>query len=289
MSISNSCMVVNLQIGLWKGYRLDKEASRTVTEQNGAHADAARVNKHLIPKEALAPIESAAGAVRTHFYANTLPWKDNGDRVLTRKRYAPFIQAHEELRTRFDNAVEDFLARSYAEARAKAEFRMGELFKAEDYPEARSLRPRFYVNMDIDAVTTAGDFRVALDENAAEIVRNGMESAMETRLRRAMTDVWARLADVVTHFHDKMADTDAVFRDSTVEKLAEVVELLPDLNVLDDPDLERIRVDVAERLVGLTAKDLRKDPVVRSTAADEAKRIIEDMKGFMNAFGGGEA
>lgn len=286
MSITSSCMVVNLQIGVWKGYRLDKEASRIVTEQNGAHADAARVNKHLISKEALAPVESAANAVRNHFYTNTLPWKDNGDRVLTRKRFTNFIATHEQLAAKFYEAVDTLVDEAYPQELGKAEFRMGELWKPGDYPKSDELRRRFYINLDIDAVTTANDFRVSLDEDAAEIVKNGMESAMEQRLRRAMQDVWGRLSDVVTHFHDRMADDKAKFWDTTVTKIAEVVELLPDLNLTNDPELERIRREVEQHLSNLSPSELRKDPEMRSAAADEAQRIMDDMRGFMAAFGG---
>jgi hypothetical protein len=87
MSITTKAMVLNLQVGLWSGHRLDKEATRKVTEDNNAESDAARVNKHLIPKPAFKDITATATAVRTHFYENTLPWKDNGDRLLTRGMY----------------------------------------------------------------------------------------------------------------------------------------------------------------------------------------------------------
>jgi hypothetical protein len=40
MSIATKAMVLNLQIGIWQGYRLDKEASRKVVED--ASADAMR-------------------------------------------------------------------------------------------------------------------------------------------------------------------------------------------------------------------------------------------------------
>ena len=286
MSITSSCMVVNLQIGVWKGYRLDKEASREVTKQNGAHIDAARVNKHLISKEALAPVESAAGAVRNHFYTHTLPWKDNGDRVLTRKRFTDFISSHEALVAKFDEAADTLVNDTYPQELGKAEFRMGELWKPSDYPRPEELRRRFYVNLDIDAVTTANDFRVALDEDAAAIVKNGMESAMEQRLNRAMQDVWGRLSEVVQHFHDRMAEDGARFWDTTVTKIADLVQLLPDLNLTDDPELERIRREVEQHLSTLSPSELRKDPAMRSAAADEARRIMDDMRGFMAAFGG---
>jgi hypothetical protein len=59
MSIASKAMVLNLQIGLWQGYRLDKEASRKVTQDANANQDAARVNKHLVPKDALADVVTA--------------------------------------------------------------------------------------------------------------------------------------------------------------------------------------------------------------------------------------
>lgn len=288
MSIAQNAMVLNLQIGIWQGYRLDKEASRKVVEDAGAAGDAARVNKHLVPKEALKPIATASNAIRAHFYERTLPWKDNGDRLLTRLMFRDFIETHERLVGEFKDAVETFVTQTYPEARAKAEFRMGELFKPDDYPSPDSLRRRFYVNMDIDAVTEAGDFRVEMDEAQLDSVRQSMEAAMGERLGRAMRDVWARLSEVVGHFANKMADSEAVFRDATVHNIEALVDILPGLNVTGDPDLAAIGEDVKKRLMGYDPKDLRKKPEVRSQAAMEAKEIVDRMAGFMTAFGAAE-
>ena len=283
MSIASKAMVLNLQIGIWQGYRLDKEASAKVTRDAGASTDAARVNKHLVPKEALAPVVTASNAVRTHFYAKTLPWKDNGDRLLTRAMYMDFIQEHGALMKAFEDAVSDFLTTAYPAARDQAEFRMGDLFKSDDYPSPGQLRQRFYINLDIDAVTEAGDFRVALDQEHADSVRSQMEQAMHSRIGRAMQDVYMRLSDVVGHFAKKMGDSKAVFRDSTITNIEELVDLIPGLNVLDDPNLTALGEDIRAKLMGLDPKDLRKNPEVRSQAAKDAEVIMERMAGFMNA------
>lgn len=282
MSIVKEAMVCNLQLGMWLGYRLDREASRTITEQSNAAQDAARVNKHLVPKETLKPVQQAATAIRTHFYLKTLPWKDNGDRLLTRAMYMSFIEEHEKLVGGFEDAVETFLKIDYPQARDRAEFRMGALFDPNDYPGTTMLRRKFYVNLDIDAVTEAGDFRVTMEQHQLDAVRVSMERAMQARLGRAMQDVWARLGETLGHFADKMG-SDAIFRDSTVRNLEEIVDMLPGLNVLNDPELERIRQDIRASLIGYDPKDLRKDSGARSAAAQEAQRIMADMAGFMNA------
>ena len=120
MTIMKECMVVNLQVGVWLGYRLDKTTTRRVTEEADAAPDAARVNKHLVPKEALSDIVSCAGSIHRHFYDRTLPWKDNGDRLLTRRISLDFIQEHEELATKFNSAVREFITRKYLIAKEQA-------------------------------------------------------------------------------------------------------------------------------------------------------------------------
>ena len=293
MSIVANAMVLNLQIGIWQGYRLDKEASQKVTHDAGADNDAARVNKHLVPKEALKPVNSAAAAIRTHFYAKTLPWKDNGDRLLTRLMFADFIEEHERLVGEFKDAVDTFLSEAYPSARDQAEFRMGELFKADDYPSTDSLRRRFYVNMDIDAVTEAGDFRVAMEQDQLDSIRSSMEKAMEERIGRAMHDVWQRLSDVVGTFAERMraykGTREGSFRDSVVQNITDLIDILPGLNVLGDPEIEAIGKEIKAKLAGHDPKTLRKDTTVRNQAAKDAEDIMDRMSGFMNAFQFSEA
>lgn len=288
-ALTERAMVMNLSISLWQGYRLDKEASRRVTRDNGADADAARVNKHLVPKDYLAPVVAAAGAVRSHFYDNTLPWRDNGDRLMTRKLYMDFIKEHERLVSEFNTAVTTFLDNKYPEAIAKAEFRMGELFKSDDYPAVRDLRHRFSITLDTDAITTANDFRVQIDQDQVDKVRASMEAAAERRINAAMQDVWRRLAETIGYFAERMDNPDAIFRDSTVVNVAELIDLIPGLNVLDDPNIEQIRQLASSKLTGIDAQAIRKDPELRSELADDAKEIMDRMAGFMRAFGAGES
>jgi hypothetical protein len=287
MSITTQTMVVNLQISMWTGHRLDKDASAKVTLDANAEQDAARVNKHLVPKEALKPIQQAATAVRMHFYDKTLPWKDNGDRLLPRKLYAEFIAEHGALMSRFNDAVDQFIAEAYPKACEQAAFRMGDLFKPNDYPKQDELRRRFGITLDLDAVTEASDFRVAMEQEQLDGIRATMQQALQQRINRAMQDVWTRLSDTLGHFTDKMG-TDSIFRDSTVKNLEELLDVLPGLNILDDPNIDTISQQIREKLTGYAPNDIRKNPVIRGALAYEAKAIMDQMTPFMNAFGSGE-
>lgn len=284
-ALTERAMVMTLSIGVWKGYRLDREATRKITTEAGAKEDAARVNKHLIPKEALKGVQSAGSAVRDHFYANSLPWRDNGDRLMTRKLYMTFIQEHEALVDGFNKEAQLFAEEKYRSAIEQAEFRMGTLFDPDDYPSFSDVRRKFYVSMDISPIATANDFRVEIDAEHVERVKADIEAAAERRIHAAQADVWKRLAETVGSFAETMDEPDKIFRNSKVTNLLELLEKIPGLNVLDNPDIEAIRQELVKKLGSADADEIRKNPDVRAEMAGEAKAIMDRMGGFMRAFG----
>src|ERR1700674_4906684 len=97
MNISKECLIVNVCVSTWQGQRLDREL--TTKTENGVNAKAGtlRVTKYVIPGETLKGVTNAIGRVRRHLEKETLPWRDNGDRLLTRKNYPKFIADHSKL------------------------------------------------------------------------------------------------------------------------------------------------------------------------------------------------
>lgn len=270
MSILTECMIVNVYVSRWSGFRLDRDASADVNQRAHAEAGTARVNKRLVAKELMKPIDHAESAIRQHVTKNTLPWKDNGDRLLVRKLYQEFMVEYDALKENFDREVDKFLNDVYPVVREQAGFRMGDLFKSDDYPTASELRHKFHVQIDIDPVQDLGDdFRVQ----------------MEQRMTRAIMGVWDKLADRVSKLSEALK-SDKKFRNTTVTYVRDLVELLPELNVTNDPNLARIGKDIANSLAVYEPDDLRQDAETRAFAASEADRIMSDMRGFMTAAGG---
>lgn len=285
MSIVNNCMLVTLRLGSWSGRRLDKGISGEVTAQKEAQEGSLTVNKQLVPKDVLAASVTAANNVRAHFYEKTLPWAEQGARVITRTGYQKFIEDHQALVGLFHSAVEDLIAVGYPQARAQAEFRMGLAFNLADYPEAYELRDKFYVDLDIAPVPTGADFRVDISSQAAEAIRQQIETKTRDRLAEAAKSVWERLRDVVGHYAKTMGDQDIKFKEATIRNLHDLMDAMPALNITEDPALDQFAKEVRQSLSWSSA-EIRKDPSTRAAAAAEAERILDQMSGFMNAFGG---
>src|SRR6516162_4023215 len=278
MSLANKAMLINLSMSRWSGTKVDPKASRKLAQDANAQDGSAIVSKRLMPKEAFADITTAWNAVRAYRDKHSAPWSDEGPRIMTRNIFDLFMSGYGELERQYNAVVEEFVTVKYPPVRDKAAFRMGDLFDERDYPTPDKLREKFGVNLDIDGITEPNDFRVALPEQELAKVRADMEESIQRRLGVAMQDVWSRIAGLLEHYIEKMEDENAIFRDSTIDNLVELMNILPGLNLVNDPDLRTIRQQIMSTIGSYEPNDLRKDKDLRAAAAKEAKEIRESME-----------
>lgn len=281
MSLSTKCMTIDVRVSRWNGYKTDQAASNELTRNKGAQAGSAVVSKRVVPKEALADITTAYNALKAHRDKHSAPWSDKGPRIMTRNIFELFMSGFGELERQFNDAVEEFITVKYPPVRDQASFRLGDLFNDKDYPPPEELRKRFSVNLDIDGITESQDFRVALPETELAKVKATMEESLNRRLGEAMQDVWLRIAELLEHYIEKMDDEEAIFRDSTVNNLVELMNILPGLNVTGDPELREIRQRIMNTIGSYEPNDLRKGSDLRAAAAKEAREIRESIDEHM--------
>jgi len=74
-----------------------RSASEETAQRHGAQADAGRYHKVLLPKAALAEVHKIVSDARQEHYFMTLPWDDNGYRVLPAAAYMDHTEKMREL------------------------------------------------------------------------------------------------------------------------------------------------------------------------------------------------
>ena len=90
MNLTHDAMLVSLRITAWSGRLYDRQASNHVAAQHDASASAGRYNKRLLPKAAFAALTATVSEARSQHYANSLPWDDQGSRLLTVANYEAY-------------------------------------------------------------------------------------------------------------------------------------------------------------------------------------------------------
>ena len=278
--LRDDAMIVRLSISQWSARKFDKSVTRQVARDYAVSESAGRYNKVLIAKEAIQGITKVVSAARAFHYENTLPWDDGGGRILPSANFLTYSKEMREFRDRYETAVRDFVA-NYDVYRDEAKRSLGGLFNPADYPGTFEIERKFGFSTDIDPVPTSEDFRVSLQSDDAKRIKKELEDRVSQRVVEATRDLYVRLNDVVGRVAEKLSDKDAIFRDSLVENVVELVNLLPKLNVGNDPKLSELGKETKKKLCALEPEALRKDAKVRSKAAEDAKAILDKMSSYI--------
>ena len=91
-TLSNRALLVTLNISQWAARKLDRKETEELARKHGTIADIARVNKSLLPfAGSLEKIHKATGSIRTYHYQQTLPWGQEGSRIIPAANYMAFV------------------------------------------------------------------------------------------------------------------------------------------------------------------------------------------------------
>jgi len=285
-NIDTCSMLVEFMTSVWTARKLDKSSTdELVQRKNAASKDAARVNKHLLAgRTELDGIIKHIGTLRNqYFYPKTLPWTDNGLRLLPTVSFMEFNQRMVDEEGIFWDLVNDFVAvyPSLITAQAMA---LGDMFDRADFPTPEDVRTKFAFHVNYIPVPTSGDFRVDIGNAAAQELKDKFEEFSATRVDAAMADVRKRLKEHLQRMSDRLTvdvvggeARARVFHDSLLDTGLELCDSVKSLNLVGDQDLEAARKHLEKTITGLGAADLRKDVSVRTDVKKQVDSILSSM------------
>lgn len=289
ISIASSAMLVELSISSWTARKLDKKVSAEVDNAKNTKVSTVNVNKNLMAGTGvLESILKYASGARTWHLSQTLPWSDNGSRLIPMSNFITYKEQLNVLENNYMALVDKFID-SYPNLVIAAAFQLGDLFDRAEYPEVHTLRNRFKFSYNFFPVPTAGDFRIDINEEAkAEIIAN-CDSAYQERLNNAMRDAWARLHDCLTRMSDRLQYDEVpsddplthgtvlkprIFRDSLMDNATELINMLKHLNITQDPKLELARAELEATIKGYDVSDLRESFTAREAVKQKVDLIL---------------
>jgi len=306
ISIATAAMLGSINISVWEARKQDKKTADEVTQAKGARSKrAATVHKHLFSEcPALEAIKSLRGEVRAWFNTQTLPWDDNGRRLITTAQYLNVMGQAAKYEQRFNDLIQVFL-RTYSTEISKQAFEMGALFDRAEYPPESEVAAKFRFSFAIEPVPESGDFRVDIANEAAQELREQYDKALQARVATAVADAWDRVRDQVNWIRDRMAavlehDPDQVeehktfdsdgnvvgleikkkrrpkLYDSMLEQGLELCTLLTSLNVTGDPKLEQARVALETALSRVDMDSLKTTPELQNHLKNKMDEILSE-------------
>jgi hypothetical protein len=276
-NLSEKALLVNLKISQWSGHKYDKNISKKIEKQHNAH-NAGRFNKNLIADAEIKEIQKIANSARTFLYGKTLPWGDNGDRLLPSNTYLDFVNEFRDFKVQFDAAASEFI-RQYPALKEEARNRLNGMFLEDDYPSLSKIKTKFNIDVSFMPISDTDDFRVKIDDDEVSNLKNQIELEINSRITQATKSMWTRMKEAVAHMVEKLSDKDAIFRDSLVSNIRELIDVLPRLNFTEDEDIKDM-LDTMKSLL-VDPESLRTSRHLRNAKAEEAKAILNKISDFL--------
>ena len=155
------------------------------------------------------------------------------------------------------------------------------MFNEAEFPRPGTLRDKFAWRVVVSPLPQADDFRVSLQGDETDRIKDEIERHVRETVAESVKDLWQLLYDAISHVVERLKDADAIFRDSLLGNVRELCDVLPKLNLLDDPHLEAARKEILAQVVSQDPEMLRKNKRARKQTAEAAAKILDGMKAFM--------
>lgn len=282
ISIASSAVLVRMSIGVWQARKKDNAVSSEVDADKGARVRAGNYNKNLLPNTVeLDAIQSQASATRAWIATFTTPWDDSGWRLLPTTFMLNNAAELDARIAEFYRLVDDLIA-VYEQRIQAAQFNLVGLFRREDYPTAEQVRAKFYMVREFSPVPHAGDFRVDIGHEAEKALLADFQAASDKKLADAMQSNWDRLYKTMQVLSRQLGSYDnkeegrraGGVHASVVDNALELCDMLKELNITNDPNLEKMRRDLQMTLQGVEVKELRKEAQVRDGVKAEIDALL---------------
>ena len=277
MLIHENAMLVTLKVKVWSGRKLDLQATEVVEKEYGSKKDGAgRFNKLLVAKESIKRMQSIANEVRVTNNKFTLPWLDDGARLLPAAHYWDWTVEMGAVVDKFNAAVKT-IVNEYKDMKEEAKLRLKGLYCEADYPEEEQLTMKFSVSYHRMPVPDSNDFRVKISDDEADIIRDDINKQLNEATSRARNEIWFKLRSMVSHIYEITKIPRKKFKNSSFDNLAEFCDLVPGLNITEEAKLIEINDKIITNLAGVDPDTMRHNLDERENVSIKAQMILEEI------------
>jgi hypothetical protein len=204
--------------------------------------------------------------------------------------FVQFSEQFRKLKREFDVAADEF-ARDYPQFIVERKAKLNGMFNESDYPPVDQIRSKFKLDMTILPFPDSDDFRADLDDDTVADIKREIEETSARVADDTTRHSARRILEVVGHMATKLKEYNpgeasnggkrSFFLSSMVENVRELAELLPALNITNDPKLAAIIKRISQELCAEDACDLRKNDDARASVKKSADEIVKAVSQFL--------
>ena len=270
-AIYNKAMLAQLSIKRWNAQKIDRGVTSEIEALKSAH-DSGKFTKALVSKALLEPINAYLSNLSKWHVQQTLPWTDKGPRLLSAAAFSTYSTHIRGAKNKLFYLVDDLILKYPAEVQA-ARNRLGSMYDPDDYPDPSDLRSQYAISLEITPVPDQRDFRVDMADEAVNDIKMSITATIGEKQRAAVKSTYDRIRDVTSKVVERLSDEKAIFKDTLMTNVSDLVNILDGLNITDDEAITEIGTYLRNEIIQ-PPEALRRNPALRKRTAEMAQALL---------------
>lgn len=252
----------------------DKQVTKEVEEIHKT-SNSGRYVKTLFMREDLQGIFDAENIAKRAHAKYTLPWFDDGVRILPIAMLDKYSKAIDEAKTAYNGAVKRFIDR-WDEIMESNKERLKEkdMYNELDYPSKEAAAVGFRISTRSLPIPDKDDFRIDASDTVVNGFRNQYVKDMKEYEDNANSALAKRLGDSMASIIKKLSTADKKITDNALAKLSDMIQDLKGLNIMGDKNIAAAISDIEKNFVKETAETFNANPEFRAKKKEAALSIV---------------
>jgi hypothetical protein len=292
--------LVSLEGSTWRGIKSDRDATEGTADLFGTTNHWVFTSKRLVDPAVLREPKRILGQARNYLRGQSVgaadgksipgglpPWDSKGWYILPNILNEQVTRNLGQFESDFKDAV-DKLRAVLPTAIDVARVENPKLFVIEDYGSVDDILEHYSFEIERTLVPNAGDVRVDASKEFVDHLKGQIEAKSTKKLKDVTAHVVRTVVDVATHLANALEGYDpeekgkSPFRDSTVEKVRDLIGVIPALNVTSDAKLDKAANDLLAAIGNKSAKELREDGDDRKEVAAKARAVADNISNLFD-------
>jgi len=279
-SIASSALIVNLSRSVPDLVKNDPEAAKALARIKNADIGAVTARKSLIDSPALKDLQRLSREIYQWHIKNTVPWGDLGQRLKDNAGLIDYRNTMNKFELQFE-ALANKVVYEYPACCARAQNRLGDLYDPALFPSVEELRRKMSLRVTYEPIADPSNFIVQIGDQAAEEMKKQYNEVLSSRMEGISNYIYEKLREPLTNLVKRIDyeadDAPTGFRNTIVDNVMQIVELMGTCNFNNDPKIDRLKRELRNALKGVTPDALREDSGLRRHTKQEVQKIIDQL------------
>ena len=273
-SFREKAITVRLRRAMYIPTKYDSAATAAAESSFGA-GNVGRYTKRLLKNcTQLKDVQKAFQDVYTYVIDHTLPWMDEGVRVLPNASYVDFAQEVGEFRRKALSKVEK-LGAVWDSAVLADKARLGSMWNPMDYPTKEEMLAKWGISVVFSPIPASEDFRIDMDEADRKALDDAIHEVEQSSTGYLLKEMLKPVAAMAAKLSVPIGDEGSIFRDSLMGNLKDVANRAKKLNLNHDARVDEVIADIEKVTNSVTLTALRETTEVRNATAKQMKSLAD--------------